>query len=92
MNNKQESRIYNSSNDRPVTFIGSSAVEVTPSDSTMLAPGALYVGGGGDIVVKLIDNTSTVTFVGVPTGMILPILVEMVYTTGTDATDMLILR
>ena len=92
MNNKQESRIYNSSNDRPVTFIGSSAVEVTPSDSTILAPGALYVGDGGDIVLKLIDNTSTVTFTDVPTGTILPLLVTMVYTTGTTAAHMLIIR
>ena len=50
---------------------------------------ALYVGVGGDIKVTMADG-QVVTFVGVPTGIILPIQVSKVMLT-TTATDILAL-
>jgi hypothetical protein len=58
----------------------------------VLSPGELYVGTGGDLVVMGANDSATVTFMNVPDGTFLPILVKMVYTTGTGCSDMLILR
>lgn len=68
------------------------AAAVTPNNSTDLAdwPAALYVGGTGDVRVDM-ANGGTVTFVNVPDGTFLPILVKKVYVTGTDATDIIAL-
>lgn len=45
---------------------------------------AIYVGSGGD-VVAVPQNGAAVTFVGVPTGAILPILAYRVNDSDTDA-------
>lgn len=68
------------------------AYAVTPNNSTNLTqwPAALYVGGTGDVRVDM-ANGGTVTFVNVPDGTFLPILVKKVYVTGTDATDIIAL-
>jgi len=68
------------------------AYAVTPNNSTNLAqwPAALYVGGTGDVRVDM-ANGGTVTFINVPDGTFLPILVKKVYVTGTDATDIIAL-
>lgn len=61
---------------------------VTKSDSTVFTQPTrgLYVGGGGDVAVRMVSGAA-VTFVGVPTGSVLPIRVDKVLSTGTDATD-----
>lgn len=89
MNNKN--LIYNTDN-RPVNFIPSRAEAVTPSDSTVLEPGSLYVGTGGDVVLLLVDDSSTVTFSNVQDGTFLPLLVKQVYDTNTTASNIVILR
>lgn len=68
------------------------AYAVTPNDSANLSqwPAALYVGGTGDVKVDM-ANGGTVTFVNVPDGTFLPILVKRVYSTGTDATNIIAL-
>ena len=68
------------------------AYAVTPNNSTNLAqwPAALYDGGTGDVRVDM-ANGGTVTFINVPDGTFLPILVKKVYVTGTDATDIIAL-
>lgn len=69
------------------------AVEVSPSNGSdlgRLATRALYVGGAGDVKVDM-SGSGTVTFVGVLAGTILPIRVDRVYLTGTDATDIVAL-
>jgi len=68
------------------------AVDVTPNNSTDLAkvPASLYVGSTGDVKVDML-NGGTVTFVNVPDGTFLPILVTRVYATGTDATNIIAL-
>jgi len=45
---------------------------VTPSDTTELIFGAIYVGGGGDIVVQH-DSGQVVTYVGVNGGSFFPV-------------------
>jgi hypothetical protein len=68
------------------------AVAVTPSDSTDLTSlcRALYVGSGGTVNVDVADG-STVAFVGVIGGTILPVRVARVRATGTTATNIVAL-
>ena len=46
---------------------------------------ALYVGTGGDIVVRLLQSAADVTFFNVPTGYILDVRAIAVRATGTTA-------
>ena len=69
------------------------AVEVTPSDDTDLSNRdcrALYVGTTGNVKVKLVTGEN-ITFVNVPSGMILPVMVKRVFSTGTVASDIVAL-
>lgn len=65
---------------------------VTPSDTVVL-PGcrALYVGGDGDVSVKMQNNPTPVVLKGVLAGSILPIAVASVMSTGTTATNIVAL-
>lgn len=66
------------------------AVAVTPHDSnTIQTTRALYVGGSGDISVRMASGAS-VLFKGVPVG-VFPIQVDMVKSTSTTATNMVAL-
>jgi hypothetical protein len=70
-----------------------SSVSVTPSDSAELSflTRALYVGVGGNVSVKLRDDSSAVVFVGVAEGTILPLQVKQVMATNTTATNIVAL-
>ena len=65
-----------------------SVAAVTPHDTNELAQvsRALYVGGAGDLVVILADDTTAVTFKAVPAGSVLPVRARIVKATGTAAT------
>lgn len=65
---------------------------ITPSDSADLASDAagIYVGVTGNIVLKTAGET-TLTFVAVPAGTILPIDTRRVLATGTTATSLIAL-
>ncbi|KQM30563.1 spike base protein, RCAP_Rcc01079 family [Sphingomonas sp. Leaf10] len=65
-----------------------SAVAVTPSDSVPLLrlPKALYIGGGGDVALRCIDNSTDVVLSAVPGGSVLPLRAQFVRATGTTAT------
>jgi hypothetical protein len=81
------------------TFSAVAGIVVTPSDATIfsVAHRALYVGGAGDVTVRMLRNSGVLTdmvltFSAVPAGTILPIAVDMVKATGTTATFILALR
>lgn len=60
---------------------------VTPSDTVVLEFRAIYIGVGGNVAVKVSDQASAVTYVGIPTGTILPIKGGIVMNTNTTATN-----
>lgn len=82
------------------TFVGDalvaqarSAFAITKSDSTnyltdsaLVVPKALYIGGGGDLVVQMVGDAGTVTLAGVAGGSVLPIRVQRVLA-ATTATN-----
>ena len=63
------------------------AADVTPSNSTIFRPSALYVGVGGDVTVDLFKGGTNITFPAVFAGTWMPILVSRVYSTDTSATN-----
>jgi hypothetical protein len=65
------------------------AEAVTKSDSTVFSPPTigLWVGGTGDVAVRMYGSQTSVTFTAVPDGTMLPIQCDQVLDTGTDATD-----
>lgn len=74
------------------TVSAHSAEAVTPSDSTVLKPTrGLYIGTAGDVKVDMAERGTAVIFVGLQAGTLLPVQVTKVYSTDTDATDILAL-
>lgn len=76
----------------------SSAAAVTPHDSNEVLdangshyPRALFVGGAGNVAVRLVDDSADVTLVGVQAGRILDIQAKLVKATGTTATNIVAL-
>lgn len=68
------------------------AETVTPSDSVIFAPPGrgLFVGTGGTVAVRMAGGGNASFKVG--SGSLLPICVDQVLFTGTDAADMVLLR
>jgi hypothetical protein len=57
---------------------------VTANDSTPLVDvRALYVGGAGDVVVRMVGDGSVLTFKAVPGGTLLPVQVDRVMAAST---------
>lgn len=65
-----------------------SAVVVVPNDVTVLAQPTrgLYIGGAGNVAVRMLEGQNTVPFMNVPAGTLLPIRVDQVLLAGTSAT------
>lgn len=65
------------------------AFAITPHDTNELVQmtRSIYVGGSGNIALVTANN-STVTFVDVLAGSILPVRVKLVKSTGTTATNL----
>ncbi|PHS27728.1 MAG: hypothetical protein COA85_04930 [Robiginitomaculum sp.] len=65
------------------------AFAITPDDAIDLAQitRALYSGAGGDLAV-IMQGGGAVTFKAVPAGVILPLRVKRVMSTGTTALDL----
>jgi|MesohylFT_1024984.scaffolds.fasta_scaffold515953_1 hypothetical protein len=63
----------------------------TPSDTVDFArvAKALYIGGGGNVVVLAEDGNTAITFSTVPSGYILPVRVRRILVTGTTATNII---
>ncbi|WP_076072087.1 spike base protein, RCAP_Rcc01079 family [Sphingomonas montana] len=66
-----------------------SATAVVPSDSMALArlPKALYVGTGGHVTLRCVDDATDVTFRNVPSGAIIRARASHVRAAGTTAAD-----
>lgn len=80
-------------NDRNYPFPSETAFAVTPSDSAVYRNiVALYIGTGGDVVVRLRKNGQIITYANVPAGTILRINIDQIRATGTTATDIVALR
>lgn len=62
-------------------------VTIVPNDDTELAPApiALYIGSSGNVSVIAVRDSDPHTFVAVPAGSILPVIVRRVRATGTTA-------
>lgn len=62
---------------------------IVPDDDADLprATKSLYVGTGGDIVLKPVDSDGDTLFANVPNGAILPVRVQAVRSSGTTASD-----
>ncbi len=68
------------------------AAAVTPNDSVDLAePSVIYVGGFGTTGAVRVTTAqgTTVTFLGVPAGFVIPVQVRRVWSTGTTATNLI---
>jgi len=80
-----------SQNDNATQAPATNAFAITPNDSTELTTTtrALYVGGAGNVVVRLSGDTANVTLVGVVAGTILPIRAILVAATSTTATNII---
>ena len=68
----------------------SSAFAITPSDTNELpfVTRSIYVGGAGDITLRLAGDISSQVFKAVPVGTMLPLRVRQVFATGTGATQL----
>ena len=75
----------------PVFFQAENGAAVIVSDSTVLQPGVLFIGSGGNVNVLTRQGTDLV-FSNVNDASFLPVVVDMVYSTNTTASDILILR
>lgn len=60
-----------------------SATPITPSDTTVVAFDAIYVGGTGAVAVDMELSGTAVTFSAVPVGSILPVAVTKVLAATT---------
>ena len=68
------------------------AVAVTPHDSNDITETrGLYVGVSGDVKVNMASGASAVVFTAVAAGMVHPLRVTRVYSTDTDATNIVAL-
>lgn len=65
------------------------AFEIAPHDAQELSAvtKALYIGTGGDVIVRLLEGTNDVTFRNLQDGSILDIRAVAVRATGTTASD-----
>lgn len=64
---------------------------ITPDDASDITQvtKAIYVGSGGDVVLRAIESGGDVTFRNVPSGAILDVRVSAIRATGTSAADII---
>lgn len=78
----------------PVTNQATSQRTITPSDTvTILVPKAIVNGGAAacNIAMKLVNDTSAITWTNVQAGQILPVMPILILSTGTTCTPILAL-
>lgn len=65
---------------------------VTPNDSSDLTnPGNLYIGGDGDVTVIPFGQSASITLSNVIAGQELSLVVKRVLSTGTTATNIVVM-
>lgn len=69
----------------------SKAFAITPTDGVEITyvTRGLFTGSGGSITLILEDDTSAVTLINVPSGIVLPLRVKQVNSTSTTATGLI---
>lgn len=74
-------------------FPAGNAEAITPSDTADLAhpTRGIYVGGQGNLVVRMKGQNDSTTFSNIPAGTLLPIKVKRVFNTSTTATSLIAL-
>lgn len=79
---------------RTPTRAAEAAIDITPDDNATIAPSirAIYVGTSGDLRVQFEEDGSIVTLPNIVAGIIHPLFLRRVYSTGTTATDIVGLR
>ncbi len=71
---------------------GQGVETVTPADSNLTTNyRAIYVGGTGNVKVTSVSG-DVATFVACPVGLIIPVAVKRVWSTGTTATYLVGIR
>lgn len=80
-----------SQNDNATQAPASYAFVITPNNTTDLeqVTRAIYVGGDGNIAMRLANNDTHVDFIGVKAGTILPVRANRVRATDTTATGLI---
>lgn len=72
---------------------GALAAEITKADSDLgYTTRSIYVGGTGDLAVKMAGDGAIVVFESVPAGAVLPIRVTQIRSTDTTATLIVAIR
>lgn len=69
-------------------FPGDAATVSTSDTVNFTDPSVIYVGTSGNVKVTTAQGTA-VTFSNVPAGVVIPVQVIRVWTTGTTATNMI---
>lgn len=64
------------------------AVQLSDTGTLPVVPKALFVGTGGNLMLRAVDSEEDVLFVNVPSGMILDVRVLSIRATGTTAADL----
>lgn len=68
------------------------AAAVTPHDTNLIDPTkGIYVGTAGDLKVTMLDGTA-LTFTALAAGIVHPLTVVQVFSTGTTAANIVALR
>lgn len=74
----------------PINLQAEECIATTASVTAVFAAAQLYSGSGGTFTVIPVGQTSSVTFVGVPAGTVLPVLVTTLEeTTATNVIRLL---
>lgn len=73
--------------DHTLPYVGHFAISKSDTDELTYVVRGIYVGGAGDLALKMRGDTNAVVYKGRPAGSILPGYFVQVMSTNTTATD-----
>jgi len=90
MGNLDETLFEYESNGLESPALSAFDLDAAKDDATDLTQGtrAVYTGAGGTIVVNMVGTGTSITFSDLPSGIILPIRISRLLSTGTTATGL----